>query len=134
MSRWLDMAIGQIDDADVGRLVAEMYDAAGVNAGLFSTQRFLPFLIALQKPWHAGYKRTPFHSKYTRPGFLETAIVKIQSESIQGLCSELAHVIAEPLEMHVNRKLMSFLNYCVLTLEKRQRARDRARSKRRGGS
>ena len=64
-------------------------------------------------PRGAGSPRVPLHPSQTRPGYLETKIEKLDSTSILRLCEELAAVIHESLEMHVNRKLMTFFNHVV---------------------
>lgn len=78
---------------------------------------FLPFLIFCMHPMGAGSPRVPLHLLQTRPGYLETKIDKLGSASILKLCDELAAVIREPLEMHVNRKLMTFFNHVVRKAE-----------------
>ena len=68
-------------------------------------------------PMGASSPRVPLHPLRTRPGYLETKIEQLGSTCILKLCEELATVIREPLEMHVNRKLMTFFNNVVRQLE-----------------
>ncbi len=51
--------------------------------------------------------------------------MKIKSSAIQELCSELAAANHESLEMHMNRKLMTFLNYIVRVLDRKPARRRR---------
>jgi hypothetical protein len=107
---YLDRPVSQFEDEDIGRLIDEMLHASGIGS---TSQNFVPFLISCQHPGGAGTVRVPFHLNRTRPGFLETRLDKISSQTIQQLCGEVAAVIGEPLEMHINRKLMTFLNHVV---------------------
>lgn len=100
-------------EEDLSQLLQELTDASGVDHRGAAVIHFLPFLIFCQHPMGAGSPRVPFHHLRTRPGYLETKIEKLGSASILKLCGELADVIREPLEMHVNRKLMTFFNYVV---------------------
>jgi hypothetical protein len=126
MLRYLDQPIGDlIVDEDFAQLLQELTDASGVDhRGL--PLHFLPFLIFCEHPMGASSRRVPLHPRQTRPGFLETRIEKLGSASILRLCDELAVVIREPLEMHINRKLMTFFNHVV-----RQLAAQSKRPKRR---
>jgi hypothetical protein len=111
---YLDRPVSHIEDEDIGQLIDEMSHASGIGSAF---QNFVPFLISCQYPGGAGTVRVPFHLNRTRPGFLETRLDKIPSRAIQQLCGELAAIIHEPLEMHINRKLMTFLNHVVRSLE-----------------
>lgn len=93
-----------------------MLDASGLQTG--TSQNFVPFLDLCLHPGGGGTHRIPFHPNRTRPGFLETRIEKLHSHSVAQLCQELAAVIYEPLEMHINRKLMTFLNHFNLSLKR----------------
>jgi hypothetical protein len=119
---YLDRPLSEIGDADVQRLMQEMLHASGLQN---ASQNFVPFLILCQHPGGAGSDRIPFHISRTHPGFLETRIDKITSSSIHQLCKDLAGLIYEPLEMHSNRKLMTFLNHVVRVLERRGNRRRR---------
>ena len=99
-------------EEDLSQLLQELTDASGVEPhGL--PLHFLPFLIFCQHPMGASSPRVPLHPRQIRPGYLETRLEKLGSTSIPKLCEELAAVIREPLEMHVNRKLMTFFNHVV---------------------
>jgi hypothetical protein len=97
---------------DFSQLLQELTDACGVDHR-GATLHFLPFLIFCMHPMGAGSPGVPLHPSQTRPGYLETRIGKLDSASILTLCEELAAVICESLEMHVNRKLMTFFNHVV---------------------
>jgi len=113
----LDQPIGKLTaEEDFSQLLQELTDASGVDhRGV--TLHFLPFLIFCMHPMGAGSSPVPLHSLQTRPGYLETKIEKLGSASILKLCEELATVIREPLEMHVNRRLMTFFNDVVRKVE-----------------
>jgi len=129
---YLDIPVEQFEDEDLVGLINEMSAAAPAGSA-FRSQRFIPFLIGSQKPWANEYKRTPFHPKHTLPGFLERPLRTIESESnsIAELCRQLAALIDEPFEMHINQKLMTFLNSVVLHLDRRARASAKKPKKRR---
>ncbi|HEX8898619.1 MAG TPA: hypothetical protein VF751_07975 [Chthoniobacterales bacterium] len=123
MQRYLDQPIGKLTaDEDLSQLFQEVTDASGVDHRAAATLHFLPFLIFSQHPLGAGSPRVPLHPRQTRPGYLETRLENLGSASILKLCEELAAVIREPLEMHMNRKLMTFFNHVV--------RQDKAQSKR----
>ncbi|HWM23282.1 MAG TPA: hypothetical protein VNP98_00535 [Chthoniobacterales bacterium] len=103
-------------EEDFSQLLQELTDASGIDhRGL--TLHFLPFLIFCMHPMGASSPRVPLHPLRTRPGYLETKIEKLGSASVLKLCEELATVIREPLEMHVNRKLMTFFNHVIRQVE-----------------
>lgn len=113
MLRYLDQPIGKLSaEEDFSQLLQELTDASGIEDPS-GTLHFLPFLIFCMHPMGASSPRVPLHPLQTRPGYLETKIEKLGSVSILKLCEELAAVIREPLEMHVNRKLMTFFNHAV---------------------
>jgi hypothetical protein len=107
-------------EEDLSQLLQELTDASGVEHRGVALP-FLPFLIFCMQPLGAGSPRVPLHPRQTRPGYLKTKIEKLGSASILRLCEELATVIRESLEMHVNRKLMTFLNHVVRQLEKQSK-------------
>jgi hypothetical protein len=117
MLRYLDQPIGKLmAEEEFSQLLQELTEASGVDhVGLPS--HFLPFLIFCMHPMGASSPRVPLHPRRTRPGYLETKIEKLGSASILKLCDELAEVVREPLEMHVNRKLMTFFNHVVRRAE-----------------
>jgi hypothetical protein len=126
MQRYLDQPIGELmAEQDLAQLLQELTDASDIEHRDLPLH-FVPFLIFCQHPMGASSPRVPLHPRRTRPGFLETRIEKLGSVSILKLCEELAAVIREPLEMHVNRKLMTFFNHVV-----RQLAKQSKRTKRR---
>jgi hypothetical protein len=103
-------------EEEFSQLLQELTDASGIDhRGL--PLHFLPFLIFCMHPMGASSRRVPLHPLRTRAGYLETKIEKLGSASMLKLCEELAAVIREPLEMHVNRKLMTFFNYVVRQVE-----------------
>ena len=121
MLRYLDQPIGELKaDEDFSQLLQELTDASGVEHHALALP-FLPFLIFCMHPLGAGSPRVPLHLRQTRPGYLETKIEKLDSASILRLCEELATVIREPLEMHVNRRLMTFFNHVVRQAEMQSR-------------
>lgn len=111
-------------EEDLSQLLQELTEASGIDHRGVALH-FLPFLIFCMHPMGASSPRVPLHPLITRPGFLETKINKLGSASILKLCEELAAVIREPLEMHVNRKLMTFLNRVVREVETRSKPRKR---------
>jgi hypothetical protein len=114
MLRYLDQPIGKlVAEEDISQLLQELTDASGVGHRDEAVLHFLPFLVFCMHPMGAGSPRVPLRPLQTRPGYLETKIEKLGSSSILKLCEELAAVIHEPLEMHVNRKLMTFFNQVV---------------------
>ena len=117
MLRYLDQPIGKLmAEEDFSQLLQELTDASGIDHRGVALH-FLPFLIFCMHPMGASTPRVPLHPLITRPGYLETKIEKLGSASILKLCEELATVIREPLEMHVNRKLMTFFNHVVRQIE-----------------
>ena len=114
MSRHLDQPIVNLmAEPDFSQPLQELSEASGVDYRDCAALHFLPFLIFCMHPKGAGSPRIPLHPHHTRPGYLETKIHKLDSTHILELCQELAAVIHESLEMHVNRKLMTFFNYAV---------------------
>jgi hypothetical protein len=114
MQNYLDQPVAKLmAEQDLSQLMQELTDASGVDHRSAATLHFLPFLIFCQHPMGAGSPRVALHPSQTRPGYLETKLEKLGSASILRLCEELAAVIREPLEMHVNRKLMTFFNHVV---------------------
>ncbi|HSV63854.1 MAG TPA: hypothetical protein VLH83_10965 [Chthoniobacterales bacterium] len=110
----MDQPIGELTiEEDFSQLLQELTDASGIDHRAATALRFLPFLILCEHPQGGGSQRVPLHPRQTRPGYLETKIDKLASTSILQLCQELAAVIHESLEMHVNRKLMTFFNHVV---------------------
>ena len=69
-------------------------------------------------PFGYGTKRQPLHPARAYPGYLEQRIDRIASEEIRKLCRELAIAVNQGIEMHENKKLMTFLNFAVRELEK----------------
>jgi hypothetical protein len=129
MSRSIrEIPIGEHTDPDILALLAELEHAAGVDTSSVKSQPFIPFLMLAVHPQGGGTKREPLHPSRTHPGFLETRIGRIESAEIQALCRELAAVIEQPLEMYINRKLMTFLNLVIRTLEKKARRRSSGRA------
>jgi hypothetical protein len=127
MLRYLDQPIGKlVAEEDFSRLLQELTDASGIDHRDVALH-FLPFLIFCMHPMGAGSPRVPLHPLQTRPGYLETKIGKLGSASILKLCEELAAVIRESLEMHVNRKLMTFLNHVVRQVEAQGKRTQRRR-------
>jgi hypothetical protein len=127
MVRYLDLQVGRLSaEEDFSHLLQELTDASGIDHR-DSTLHFLPFLIFCMHPMGAGSSRVPLHPLRTRPGYLETKIDKLGSARIVKLCEELAAVIREPLEMHVNRKLMTFFNYVVRKVEAQSKRTKRRR-------
>jgi len=125
MLRYLDQPIGRlVAEEDFSQLLQELTDASGIDHH-GGTLHFLPFLIFCMYPMGAGSRRMPLHPRHTRPGYLETKIEKLGSAGILKLCEELAIVIREPLEMHVNRKLMTFFNHVVHQVERQSKRRKR---------
>jgi hypothetical protein len=117
MPRYLDQPVEKLVVAeDFSQLLQELTDATGINHR-GAALHFLPFLIFCLHPMGAGSRLVPLQRLLTRPGFLETRIEKLRSAGILKLCEELAVVIREPLEMHVNRKLMTFFNHVVRRVE-----------------
>jgi hypothetical protein len=113
MLRYLDQPVGKLmAQEDFAQLLQELTDASGIDHRGVALH-FLPFLIFCMHPKGAGSPRVPLHPLHTRPGYLETKIEKLGSAGILRLCQELATVIRESLEMHVNRKLMTFFNHVV---------------------
>jgi hypothetical protein len=118
MLRYLDQSVGKLTaEEDLSQLLQELTDASGIDHQGAAALHFLPFLIFCMHPMGASSGRVPLHPRRTRPGYLETKIEKLSSPRILKLCEELATVIHEPLEMHVNRKLMTFLNHVVRQAE-----------------
>lgn len=103
-------------EEDISQLLQELTEASGISHRGVALH-FLPFLIWCMHPMGGSSPRVPLHPRQTRPGYLETKIDKLDSGSILRLCEELATVIREPLEMHVNRKLMTFFNHVVRQAE-----------------
>jgi hypothetical protein len=117
MLRHLDQPIGKLmAEEDFSQLLQELSDASGIDYRGCVTLHFLPFLDFCMHPMGASSPSVPLHQLRTRPGYLETKIEKLGSTSILELCEELAAVIRESLEMHVNRKLMIFFNHVVRRL------------------
>jgi hypothetical protein len=117
MLKYLDQPVGKLMvDDDFSQLLQELTDASGIDHR-GAALHFLPFLIFCMHPMGASSPRVSLHPLQTRPGYLETKIEKLGSTSILKLCEELATVIREPLEMHVNRKLMTFFNHVVRQVE-----------------
>jgi hypothetical protein len=121
MQRYLDQPIEKlIAEEDLSQLLQELTDASGIEHRALPLH-FVPFLNLCEHPMGASSKLVPLHPLRTRPGYLETQIEKLGSASISKLCEELAAVIHEPLEMHVNRKLMTFFNHVVRQLERQSK-------------
>jgi hypothetical protein len=127
MLRYLDQPIGKImAEEDFSQLLQELTEASGIDHRGVALH-FLPFLIFCMHPMGATSPRVLLHPLRTRPGYLETKIAKLGSASILKLCEELAAVIREPLEMHVNQKLMTFFNHVVRQVEKQSKRTKRRR-------
>lgn len=122
---YLDSPVQDYQEKALQDLVDEMLHVAGLENS--HRQNFIPFLILCQHPNGGSTKRIPFRRERCYPGYLDTSIERTESPVIQRLCQELAGKLYEPLEMHINKKLMTFLNYVVLNLE---RASSRARRRR----
>jgi hypothetical protein len=117
MLRCLDQPIGKLVAKEhFSQLLQELTDASGIDHRGCVTLRFLPFLDFCMHPMGASSPLLPLHLRQTRPGYLETKIEKLDSTDILQLCEELAAVISESLEMHVNRKLMTLFNHVVRRL------------------
>jgi hypothetical protein len=128
MLRYLDQPIGKlVAEEDFSQLLQEITDASGIDHRGAAALHFLPFLNFCMHPMGAGSPRVPLHPRQTRPGYLETKIEKLGSANILELCEELAAVICEPLEMHVNRKLMTFFNRVVRQVETQSKRTKRRR-------
>jgi hypothetical protein len=114
MLRYLDQPVAKlIAEEDFSQLLQELSEASGVDYRDCVTLHFLPFLDFCMHPTGAGSPRVLLHPHQTRPGYLETKIEKLDSSVILELCQELAAVIRESLEMHMNRRLMTFFNHVV---------------------
>jgi hypothetical protein len=126
MARFLDSPVGQLAvENDFLQLLEELTNACGVDHRSAATLHFLPFLNFCLHPMGGGSPCVPLHLRQTRPGYLETKIEKLGSSNILQLCEELAAVIREPLEMHVNKKLMTFFNLVVRQTKRQSKRRNR---------
>jgi hypothetical protein len=109
--KYLDQRLFEIHNTPILEFLAELEHASRLSrTGLENLTLFL-FMTQCLYPNGAGTKRIPLHP-HSMPvaGYLGTPIERLRGTSLYELCEELAYRANLPLEMHINRKLMTFLN------------------------
>jgi hypothetical protein len=122
---YLDQHLFEIHNTTILEFLAELEHASRVNRSGLETLTLFLYMTQCLYPNGAGTKRVRLHSANTPvPGHLGTPIERLRGTSLYELCEELARRANLPIQLHVTRKLMTFLN---ATLPKYQVPRKKKR-------
>lgn len=110
----LDQRLLDINNGLILELLTEIEHATQVSRRGFETLPLFLYLTQCLYPNGGSEKRVPLRADMTPvTGLLGTRVEKLAGSTLYELCEELAVRARVPLEMNINKKLMTFINLTI---------------------